>query len=415
MGKKMNDFAKKIYLLHSEVLAQKILKLRKGKQLKVCFCVIAKQFWSMESIYTALQKYDLFKLYILPFSPEFQAGNEVKKNYEELCAFHREKGHPVIEVCDYHNNCLIPPEVIAPDIVFYEVHQQANFHPAYRIARLAKMALCIRIPYGVMIANSPETQFNSDLQNLAWKNFVESPIHLELSKKYADNEGANTVVSGYPKLDSYILPVKKNYWKTDNSQIKRIIWAPHYSINTGTKIDFGTFHLYVEQIFQLARLNQSKLELIVKPHPALKSHCIRCGFSERKYDAIMDKFNSLPNISIITDGDYLDLFKTSDAMILDSISFIAEYMICGKPMCFISKYKNYEELQKNFNEFGKQAIRHIDIAYNIQDIVKFVFKVCHDKFSVDMKRTAFVENLRVNWGESGKFIASHIVNELKKL
>lgn len=43
-----------------------------------------------------------------------------------------------------------------------------------------------------------------------------------------------------------------------------------------------------------------------------------------------------------------DLFLTSDAMIFDSISFMAEYMATGKPSLFTSGKRNVLD----FDEFG---------------------------------------------------------------
>ena len=72
-----------------------------------------------------------------------------------------------------------------------------------------------------MIANIPEDQFNGVAHNLAWLNFVETPMHLRLSRNMPDNKGINSVASGYPKFDAYAAPVKKHYWKSNSPHIKR--------------------------------------------------------------------------------------------------------------------------------------------------------------------------------------------------
>ena len=396
-------------ILH--VIQSKRLKIY--DTLKICFFVSQKQFWSMQSIYDALKKYKCFQLIIVPFPASFHVSEEKKTNYRELCAFHEQNGANVVHVCDEENNLLIPPEELSPDIIFYEQHWMGNFHPEYQIANMFKSALCICIPYGVMIANIPEDQFNGVAHNLAWLNFVETPMHLRLSRKYADNKGINSVASGYPKFDSYAAPVKKHYWKSNSPHIKRIIWAPHYSVNTLSVINFGTFFTYASQLLSLARSNADRLEFIVKPHPALKSQCIKFGLPAHVFDSYMDAWNSLPNASVFTDGDYLDLFKTSDALILDSLSFISEYLITGKPMCFLSKYPTFEMLATHFNEYGKRVLSLIDIAYGYEDVIRFVQHVCQNRIPPNAARDNFVNAmLKINFGHVGDFIADYIFNQL---
>lgn len=395
------------------VLQQKKNKLRANKKLLVCFFVSEKQFWSMESIYEALKKYSCFQLFVVPFPTSYHVCEERKVHFEELCNFHKERGHRLIHVCDYDNNLLISPDEFLPDIIFYEQHWMANYQEAYQIYNMAHKALCICIPYGVMIANIPQHQFNGDTHNLVWRNFVESPMHLSLAKKYAYNKGINTIVSGYSKFDDYARPVKKIYWKTDNPAIKRIIWAPHYSINTNSAINFSTFLSYFTEILSLVKRNPDKFEFIMRPHPALKSQCTKVGFTEDVYNAYMDEWNKLPNASIVRDGNYLDLFKTSDAIILDSLSFISEYMLTGKPMCFLSKFSSYEELVSHFNEYGKRAMSFIDIAYNFAEVYQFLANVWSGRAKVSEARNKFVNSmLKVNYGHVGEFIADHVYTQL---
>lgn len=400
--------------VHKKVLLEKAQKLQSGQPLTTCFFVSQKQFWSMQSLYDALAKNECCHLYTVPFPVSYHIPEERKKNYDELCAFHEKKGASVVQVCDHNNNLLVEPEVLAPDIIFYEQHWMGNFHSSYSIMKMWEKALCICMPYGVMIANIPESQFNGVAHNLAWRNFVETPVHFGLSRKYAQNKGVNTVVSGYPKFDAYALPPTKNYWKTQSPSIKRVIWAPHYSINTGGEIEFATFLQYWLKLMDLVKSNAYRIEVVLKPHPALKSQCLRIGVPEKLYDRYMANWDALPNASVVTDGDYIDLFATSDAIILDSLSFISEYMITGKPMCFLSKFQSFDELSTHFNDFGKKAISLIDIAYSLQDIYDFFTNVCNGKAQVSEERRYFTDEvLKVNFGHAGKFIADHIMEQLK--
>lgn len=65
----------------------------------------------------------------------------------------------------------------------------------------------------------------------------------------------------------------------------------------------------------------------------------------------------MPN-SMLSEGDYIDLFLSSDGIIHDSGSFIAEYLYTRKPALHtMTNPKTYEE----FNEIGKQCL---DVYYH---------------------------------------------------
>ena len=49
-------------------------------------------------------------------------------------------------------------------------------------------------------------------------------------------------------------------------------------------------------------------------------------------------------------GEYRDMFLTSDAMILDSVSFMQEYLFTEKPLLVLRKEKDSE----SFNTFGEE-------------------------------------------------------------
>lgn len=76
----------------------------------------------------------------------------------------------------------------------------------------------------------------------------------------------------------------------------------------------------------------------------------------------------------------MDLFKTSDALIHDSSSFIVEYQILNKPTLFV--VRDEEAICKDLNRFGRQFFYAQRLAYNKEDIIEFVNDVIND---VDIK------------------------------
>ena len=158
------------------------------------------------------------------------------------------------------------------------------------------------------------------------------------------------ITKGYPKLDFYNNPVDKNYeilWKDkDKVEKHRIIWAPHHSIDS-RELNMSLFKEQYMVFLELAR-RHPEYSFVVKPHPLLKHKCISEKFlTSEEYDNYMNEWNSLPNGNVYTEGNYFDIFKTSDVLLTDSSSFLAEYFYSGKPIIF------YESKNRaGFNNFG---------------------------------------------------------------
>ena len=92
--------------------------------------------------------------------------------------------------------------------------------------------------------------------------------------------------------------------------------------------------------------------------------------SEEEYEEYLEMWRQLPNAQVIENGMYTDIFESSDAMILDSISFLGEYIYMHKPMLFLTRDRN------TFNDFGKELVR---VLYktdggNLEGIKNFVEK-----------------------------------------
>src|SRR5690606_23808246 len=121
-------------------------------------------------------------------------------------------------------------------------------------------------------------------------------------------------------------------WKNKSTKLKRIIWAPHHRIDEkGSKYSFSNFLKFHQSFLELAQENSDKIQIAFKPHPLLKQKLyVHKDWGVEKTRQYYNSWAQLPNGQLALD-DYIDLFLTSDAMILDSISFIAEYAFTRKP------------------------------------------------------------------------------------
>ena len=116
---------------------------------------------------------------------------------------------------------------------------------------------------------------------------------------------------------------------------------------------------------------------IFKPHPLLIKSSVECGIfkNEQEYREYCKGWDSLPNGRYI-EGSYLEYFLSSDCMIFDNMSFMAEYLFVDKPSLFLTREK------LNLSELGKKIFpAHYSVSGNdYKGIQHFIeYDAIHDK------------------------------------
>lgn len=242
-----------------------------------------------------------------------------------------------------------------------------------------------------------------------------------MAKKYSFIKGRNTVYTGYPKMDAFYEEDidEEDLWdalikKADNPKAKRIIYAPHHTIGNNEPIHFSTFASNHMFMLEMAKKYQDKTVWVFKPHPQLKYKAVQEGIFPdiegwRMYE---QKWRGLKNAEVAKEGMYHKLFKGSDAMILDSISFLAEYLYVHKPLLRLTREGQY------FNDFGKELIK---IHYSAEGADKraiegFLTSVVLAENDVrKSERERFFENNLDYRKENGKNAAVNIFEQLKEI
>jgi len=369
----------------------KALAILQGKKkIKVAFFVIHKTVWKCDDLYKMLESSERFEPFIV-ICPYVTYGRDIMlKEMDDAIEFFKLKKFAVIQTYNSESNVWLDvKKEIDPDIVFFTNPHKLT-RPEYYITNYMDKLTCY-VPYGFMIANIQDSQYNQLFHNLIWKSFYETTIHKGMAQRYARNRGRNVVVTGYPACDVFIDREYKprDVWKSTNKRLKRIIWAPHHTIEKDDKqLGYSTFLQYHQFFLDLAEKYKDKIQLAFKPHPILKNKLyLHPDWGNEKTDVYYSHWNTLLNGQLEV-GVYEDLFLTSDALILDSISFIAEYLYTSKPSLFVFSDSNP---QHEFNEFGRLAINQLYLAYMDKDILNFIEKiVLSEKDSMRDQRTTFL-------------------------
>ena len=122
--------------------------------------------------------------------------------------------------------------------------------------------ITLYVPYGYMITNRPIMQYNQLLHNLVFR-FLENQFSQQQAIKYSNVKGKNSVVTGYPGLDKifYKRNPSPDIWKLKGNRIKRIIWAPHHTIEKDETL-LITVTFWNMQIFSLNLLKNMKSKFL---------------------------------------------------------------------------------------------------------------------------------------------------------
>lgn len=351
------DLFKKI---SSEVYKKKLEQLKEKKIKKIVFFLKDSAEWSCEELYQKFSQTAEYEVSIV-VAP-FYAGTDktIQDTYMDTIKYFEKRNFHTIGMYDiYQNRFKSWKEIGVPDIVFHLNPHYTAFRESSDICNFPLSILNVYIPYGMMIYGNVEQQFNQLSHMLYWKIFCETPLHKIMTSKYADIGDYNVISSGYVKMDSFLkvhINSERKIWKipvgVDNKKIKKIIYAPHWSVKDAFT-GFGNFDKIYMQIYEYAKNNTKTTSWVFRPHPMLRAGAVQQGVfkSEEEYDNYLGMWNELPNAQVIENGMYVDIFETSDAMILDSVSFLAEYLYMHKPMLFLTRDRN------TFNDFGKELVK----------------------------------------------------------
>lgn len=379
--------------IRNKKVAEKICKkLKTGEKINLCFFESRAQIWFFDELYKLFRSDSRFdvKVIITPFTANGIDG--ITQNMNQLYDLLEEKGIKAIKSFDEKSGEYIDvKEKFNPDIIFFTEnwHGLCNI-PQFFMERFDNSwnYYCF---YAIPLPINPSI-YNMAPNYLAKADFLLSSQLLNEAKKSRGDSAINCFVSGHPKLDVYFNKsfFPNNPWKKQEKLKKKIIWAPHFSFGDNTENPayvVGSFYEIYDYMLELVDEYKDSVQFCFKPHPMLRTFLGK-HWSKEKIDDYYETWGRLPNTQF-ENGNYIDLFLTSDAMIFDSISFIVEYLCTLKP----SLYTVCKDAKLAFNNFGMAAYNQIYHTENIkEDIKKFIDDVVlEQKDTMLLKRKTFVE------------------------
>lgn len=348
-------------------------RIKNKDKIRFGFVVYTSSMWNVDELYHLLCNNHRLDTSVIVGLIEMPDMESAKKEYDETLQYFVEKNYHVVEAKNLHEEEQF-------DILFYLT--PFRFHDEnIDLLQIPLSTISLHTSYSYMLAGN---MHKLDLWMYHWtmRYYTDSEYYNDLIAKAKYYTG-NAVYLGFSKMDKY--------YSTDPlrlSEKKVIIYAPHHSVHY-TEFKAATFENNYRDMLNLAKKYADSTYWIYKPHPLLRSHSVlgKVFKSVEEYDKYENEWDSLPNAKVITGGDYFSVFKGSDAMITDSVSFLAEYQFTGNPLLLL------ESGMESYNEFGQEIVC---ILYKcdgsaISEIEEFVVNVIKDHDEMKHERKQFFE------------------------
>ena len=346
-------------------------RLRGKERIEVAFFLTIPGMWKSDFLFQALRDNPRYHPYIVIYPYSYYKGfskEEVDATLERTRTFVEEKGFEYVIPYDERRGWYDVKKTLDPDIVIFTTPYK-DFPPKYYVYHFRDRLTCY-VPYGFGSLNMQRVNYDLMFHNLVGLHFVETEIHRQLSEKYARNKAENVVITGYPGTEVFLRKdyTPKNVWKPQATMKKKVIWAPHHTIDA--TLALSTFLLRCDDMVALSEKYRDTIQFAFKPHPLLKFK-LQLLWGEARTRNYYEQWATMENTQL-EEANYVDFFLTSDAMIHDCGSFTTEYLFVNKPVMYLTHDEHFAE---RFNPFGQKSFQCHYRGGDVQAIEDFLQKV----------------------------------------
>lgn len=351
---------------------QHLQRLKDKKRIKVAFFMQSPSVWKYDYLYRLMAGSDRYEpiVVISPYNVHLKYdAKECMAILAQSETFAKNQGYRYITAYDSKKRKWLDiKKIIQPDLAFFCKPYKDTVKSCH-LYTYQNIPTCY-VPYGISCIDIYKLNYNLPFHNLLWRFFVETDFQKADAQRFSLCHGDNAVTVGSLGTEAMIDPQyrPKDVWKPQATPKKRIIWAPHHTVDY--LFNFSNFLVYCDYMLELAEKYQTQVQFAFKPHPVLKVKLFNI-WGKEKTEAYYARWKSMENTQI-EEGEYRDLFLTSDAMIHDCASFTAEYLYTGKPVMFMLRD---EAVLNHWNAFGKKCYGMHYVGRTEQEIEVFVNEV----------------------------------------
>lgn len=373
-----------------------IASLKDKRKIKFGFVVYTSSMWNVDELYRLLSKNVRFDTKIIIAHINIENKEASNDEYNRTLSYFQNMKYSVMEA-----NSI--KDINKFDLLFY-LTPSPLVESQVDLINVPMSVIVLHTSYSYMLAGNMH-KLDVGMYHWSLRYYTDSEYYKELIEKNRNFTG-NAKYLGFPKMDQYYASRELRL-----SNKKVIIYAPHHSVNY-TEFKSATFEDNYLAILELAKKYSDTTYWIYKPHPLLRANSVLAGIfkSADEYDEYERKWQELDNAEVINQGDYFSIFRGSDAMITDSVSFLAEYQFTQKPLLLLESGK------EKYNGFGNEILK---ILYKcrgneIVAIEKFVKNVIDDIDDMSHERKNFFDN-NLFYMQNGETANRRIYNDIIEL
>ena len=384
----IGQWKKRRLFLRMKKKHQALLTQIKGKErIRVVFLAIHKSVWKVDPVFQKMLADPFFDPIILVCPYTMYGEERMWEDMRECLKYFNEKGYPTYSSYLAEEQRWTKLDELQPDIIFFTNPHNLTRKEYYQDAYLNY--LTCYAGYGINIANydGNQGQYNQNFHNALWKIFVQtSEMYQGYSKKSQRGESGLHLILDC--IVEQILGVKneKSVWKNHVTH-KKIIFAPHHTINKNFSLQLSNFLEYAEFIKDMVLETKDFVTWSFKPHPILKSKLYdHTDWGRERTDNYYRFWVDQGNAQLDT-GEYINLFTQSDGMIHDSATFLAEYIFTNKPVLYLMN----KNTKKNLNIFGLICLDAVLQAWDVNGINTFVANIVNNVDEKKQDRNKFIK------------------------
>lgn len=355
---------------HDYVRMKRLKELHGKRCINVIFSMEVLAKWKSDSLLKLMHQHPSFAPVIRFTAYGNKNEAEIARERAQIRHYAEQLGVPCLEFSTYRN----VPSQYKPDLIFI-----SEPYDGYTLRRPSNQGmmnynLCY-IPYGFFTIANEETM-NQIANNVALFNFYENASSKAVATAVMKNKGRNVAITGHPMADAFLQAAKNqtSAWKDCGPAMKKIIWAPHWTITSEVSwFSSGNFLRLAEDMVKLAEAHRHDIQFAFKPHPNLyRALCDYSQWGAERTEQYYRCWAEMPNTQL-EDGSYADLFMQSDAMIHDSSSFIIEYLFADKPAMFV--VQDQGEVYDGYSPLAYEALKSYSRGSTREDIEAFMQSV----------------------------------------
>ncbi|GHV43963.1 hypothetical protein AGMMS49546_27080 [Spirochaetia bacterium] len=345
-------------------------KILNKEKINVVFVCHEPQSWgSLKTVFETCYNDSDFNVTIvqIPVKRLVKGRKESFEKYEDVGAEYFFKGFPctIINGFDHKTNKWFDLRELEPDYLFFHIPYNSIRPPQYHSRIISGYTTLCFVHYAIGFSDvfkdtCPADFFNS-IDILFCESEYNKKLYIELDVLKPD---VKLFLTGFPRFDNLnqYKNAESSIWKFCSNEKKfRIIWTPRWSITEGT----SHFIEFKDKILDFAD-KHSEMEFIFRPHPYAFYDLTQRGIMRNKdIELYKNEYFKRENAHIDSEKEYLKQFYSSDVLITDISTIIAEYFLTGKPIIYCHK-------KDCFNEFSRRLSEGFYWAHSWNEVVNYL-------------------------------------------